>query len=104
MNDFIYNLAKYYDSNPTLRMLVKLLPKGGAIDGLVNFYTKERERRTQVFFEELENGKIELTDEVINSDSFLHKYFITLKATLDTNRTEKIKCFAELLQNTESDI
>lgn len=103
MNDSLYLLAESYNSNETLRLLIKLFPYGGIADNkLASFYSKERERRLKVFYDEIANGDLELTDEIIQSEEFLYKYYITLKAVLETRRTEKIQFFARLLKKSES--
>jgi hypothetical protein len=105
MNDSIYLLAESYNSNEILRNLIKLIPHGSIIDNkLANFYTKEKERRLKIFYDELANGNIQLTEEVIQTDDFIHKYYITLKAVLETRRNEKIQYFARLLKNSESQL
>ncbi len=43
-----------------------------------------------------------MTEDLIRSDDFIHKYFITLKAALETKRNEKIQYFARLLKNSNS--
>ncbi|RNI32830.1 hypothetical protein EFY79_19760 [Hanamia caeni] len=105
MNDSFYFLAESYNSNEILRSLIKLIPHGSIIDNkLTNFYTKEKARRLKIFYDELANGNIQLTEEVIESDDFIHKYYITLKAVLETRRDEKIQYFARLLKNSESEL
>ncbi len=105
MNNDLTHLAESYNSNKILRVLVKFMPKGGIVDNLLSsFYTKEKERRVTSFFDELSKNETALTEEIISSDDFLHKYFITLKAVIETKRTEKIKYFARLLNNSDSPI
>lgn len=83
--------------------MLKLLPYGDLVDGtLASFYTREKERRLKVFFDELDKGTISLTEEDIQKDDFLHKYFITVKAAVETKRDEKIQYFARLLMNGNS--
>ncbi len=103
MNDNLFLLAEEYHDNTVLRTLIKALPIGGIVDNtLANIYTKEKERRLKVFYNELANGSLNLTNEYINTDDFLHKYFITLHAVIETKRDEKIKFLARLLNNSES--
>lgn len=100
MNDSLYLLAESYNSHKILRLLVKLIPRGGIVDSsLSSYYTKEKEKRVTTFFDELAKNETPLTEDIINSDDFLHKYFITLKAVIETKRTEKIRYFARLLNN-----
>jgi hypothetical protein len=103
MNDDLTWIAKSYNDNRSLRLMLQLLPYGGLVDKtLSSFYIREKERRLKVFFDELNKGNINLTDEEIQNDEFLHKYFITAKAVVNTRRDEKICYFAHLLQNYNS--
>src|SRR5438105_2632604 len=103
MDNSLYLLTENYNSNEVLRLLVKLIPYGSIIDNkLVNFYTKEKEKRLKAFYDELASGKIELSEELVQSEDFLHKYYVTLKAALETKRFEKIRYFAKLLKNCQS--
>jgi hypothetical protein len=103
MNENLILLSQSYNDNKALRLLIKLAPYGGLIDStLSSFYIREKERRLKVFFDELERSQISLTDEEIQNNDFLHKYFITLKAAVNTKRDEKIQYFARLLQNSNS--
>lgn len=105
MGDTGYWLSKSYNDNRTIRLLVNLLPKGSLIDKNISaYYNKEVERRLKDFFDELERGNIQLTEDVIQSDEFIHKYFITLKAATETMRKEKIEMFARLLKNHQSSL
>ncbi len=61
-----------------------------------------RESRIKAFFEELDKGSIKLTNEVIQSEDFLHAFFATTKAALNTRREEKIRMFARLLHQAAS--
>lgn len=56
-----------------------------------------REERAREFFDELAKGTVSLTQEIIESEDFLHAYFSTAKAALNTRRREKIRYFARLL-------
>ena len=55
--------------------------------------------RLTTFFEELAEGKHELTDELIETEDFLHSYFCTLRAVLNCRHREKIRLFARLLDS-----
>ncbi len=103
MNDDLTWIGKSYNDNRALRLMVQLLPYGGLIDkNLAAFYIREKERRLKVFFDELNQGNINLTDAEIKNDDFLHKYFITARAVVDTHGDVKIRYFAHLLQNYNS--
>lgn len=92
-------LGKRYEHQPLIRALVQLIPYGigSAMDtALVTFLNKVREERARAFFDELAKGKIVLTQEQIANEDFLHAYFATARAALNTRRREKIKLFGRL--------
>jgi hypothetical protein len=94
----VKDLVSRYD-NPLIRALVQAIPVlGGPVDtlvaGAVDSITKDRAR---VFFDELANGAHALNEQTIQSEPFLHAYFCTAKAALNTRQREKIQCFARLL-------
>jgi hypothetical protein len=61
---------------------------------------KERqERQLKTFFDKLNEGEITLDKETIANKEFLHRYFITLRTVLKTNRDEKIKVLADFFIN-----
>ena len=93
------NLVRRYEGNPVIRGLVQLFPYGSAIEGaLLTTIQNIRHDRLKTFFDELAGGNIEITPELIESEDFLHAYYATVKATLNTRRREKIKMFANLLK------
>lgn len=90
--------------NPIIRALVQLIIPlvpysiGSAIDILLTSKIENmRDERYRTFFSELADGSEPLTEELIQSDDFLHAFFSTLKAAVNTRRKEKIKLFARLL-------
>jgi hypothetical protein len=95
-----------YEDNQVIRALVQLVPfgAGGALDVLlVGTLDDIRRERSAAFFDELatEGALISATD--IQSEDFLHKYFTTVKAALNTRRREKIVMFAKLLKSSTAD-
>jgi hypothetical protein len=99
-------LGDSYAGSPVLRALVRLVPYalpyvGPAAEALetllVNKLNQIRSERLRAFFDELGAGEVLLTEELIQSEDFLHKYFATLRAALDTRRREKIRVFARML-------
>ena len=81
----IGKLAEYYNNKPTIRSLLQIVPGWGSADTLLQERANEiRSERMRTFFDELAAGKQELTDNLINSEDFLHSYFCTLKAALNT--------------------
>jgi len=95
----IGRLANRYAKDPIIRGLVQLIPGGigSAADvALVTILENIREDRAREFFDELEKGAVQLTE-----DS-LHAYFATARAALNTRRREKIRYFARLLTSSIS--
>lgn len=98
----VEKLARRYEKKPLLRGLIQLIPFGfgSSIDAaLLTRLQNISEERTRTFFDELSKGKIELKPELLESENFLHCYFATVKAALNSRRREKIKMFARLLKS-----
>jgi hypothetical protein len=94
-------LAKRYQRYPVLRGLIQLIPFGigsGIDAALLTRLQNISEERTKAFFDELAEGNIVLKPELLESEDFLHCFFATAKAALNTRRREKIKFFAKLLK------
>lgn len=97
------NLSCHYSDNPVLRALLQLVPYWGCADTLLEHRAAEiRSDRIRVFFEELANGTRALTEEIIQEEDFLHNFFCTLKAAINTRHREKIRLFARLLSSSIS--
>lgn len=93
-------LAERYSKKPAIRSLLHLIPGWGAADTLLQYRADEiRKDRARTFFDELSEGKHEITDELIEKEDFLHSYFATLRAILNTRQREKIRLFARLLNS-----
>lgn len=96
----IEQLANRYKTNPVIRGLIQLVPWGigSAADvALVTILENIRKDRAREFFDELGKGAVQLTPEIIESEDFLHCYFSTVRAALNSRRREKIRYFARLL-------
>lgn len=105
MHNALAKLANAYQ-HPGIKALIALitgLPGGtfiGAIDaGLQATIERMRDERLRVFFDELSNGRIELTTDLIQNEDFLHRYFTTVNAALRSRRHEKVRLFARLLKS-----
>lgn len=103
-NPVIMRIAEAYEDKPIIRALIQVavapipLGIGSAIDsGMTKAIENIREERARSFYEQLSLGAIQLTPELIQQEDFLHAYFATLKASLATRRSEKIRFFANLL-------
>ena len=99
-------IAEAYQNNPVVRALIQLamapIPYGigSAVDAALTAAVENmRSERLRVFFDELASGSTSLTEERIQKQDFLHAYFCTLKAAMNTRRAEKIRLFARLLSN-----
>lgn len=95
-------LAARYEKNPIIRALVQLIPwgVGSAADvAITTVLARIREERAREFFDQLASGELELTQEQIATEDFLHAYFATARAALNTRRREKIRLFAQLFAN-----
>jgi hypothetical protein len=100
----IEKLAERYNSNPIVKGFVQMMIPGGAvIDEVISSRLQRvQEERMRVFFDELADGTIELTPELVESDDFLHCYFATAKAASNTRRSEKIRLLGRLLKSAMS--
>lgn len=95
------SLVSDYAKNPILRALVRLIPAGiGSAGDVLIMERAERIKRERIrtFFDELAIGKLTLTQQLVESDDFLHSLDATLRAALHTRRNNKIRMFARLLQ------
>ncbi len=93
-------LASRYGQKPMIRSLLQLIPGWGSADTLLQQRADEiRTDRMRTFFDELADGRRELTEEVVQSEDFLHSYFCTLRAALNTRQRDKIRLLARLLDS-----
>lgn len=94
----IGKLSKEYSKKPGIQALLQLVPGWGSVDTLMKHRAEEiRMDRLRTFFDELANGDIELTEELISKEDFLHFYFATLRAAINTRQREKIRMLARFL-------
>jgi len=95
-------LLERYKSNRVIRGLIQLVPFGigGAIDVvLIRTLENIQEERATAFFDELAKGDAVVNEELLESEDFLHAYYLTTKFALNSRRREKIKMFARLLKS-----
>jgi len=101
--NIVGELSNYYSDKPVIRSLLQLVPGWSSADTLLQQRASEiRSERMRAFFNELAAGKHELTEELIKTDDFLHCFFCTLRAALNTRQVEKIKMMARLLDSSLS--
>lgn len=97
----LQKMLEYYD-NRVIRALIQLVPFGigSAIDVvLIRTLENIREQRARAFFDELSNGNVLVDESLLESEDFLHAFFITTRIALNSRRREKIQMFARLLKS-----
>jgi len=91
-----------YLKNPVLRSLIECtIPIAGPVfdKSLCLLMENIKAKRRVYFFDELAKGRIQLTEDSIKSEVFLHCFFSTIDAVDRTNRKEKIALFGKLLKS-----
>jgi len=89
-----------YENDKTLQSIIHFSGISIFFDQYVSQRVKEiRFERSKTFFDELEKGLIQLDDETIKSEDFLHKFFISYKAAINTRRRKKVKMFSNLFKS-----
>lgn len=95
-------LLSKYESNRVIRGLIQLVPLGigSAIDVvLIKTLENIQEERVNTFFDELAAGNVIVDESLLESEDFLHAYYATTRAALNSRRREKIQMFARLLKS-----
>lgn len=95
----INSLIIKYERSSILRALVQLIPMGvgSALDtGIMTHVNNIRADRLKILFLKLESIEAVLTEQDIQNEDFLHAYFITTRAVVNTRRREKIELLARL--------
>jgi len=94
----IAKLSEKYSNKPIVRALCHLIPGWSSADTLLQQRANEIKReRIIAFFDAIASGETELTNEIIETEDFLHCYYATLHAAINSRRKEKIKVLAKLL-------
>ncbi len=97
------SLVERYKHNPPLRALMTLIggysPPVGALESAVlTSFERVRSERQRELFDALDRGGIELTDEIIQQEEFIHAFLATARAANRTRQRQKIRLFARLLK------
>jgi DNA-binding MarR family transcriptional regulator len=103
MTETLQQIAEWYEDRPVIRSLIQLIPfgVGSAVDtGIAVRLSNIREERLRSFFAELAEGEVDLPEELLKSDDFIHCYVETVRAALSSRREEKVQYFARLLRGT----
>lgn len=91
-------LAVFYAKYPTIAALAKLVPGGSSFDTLIQRRANEiKDARSYEFFEELADGRIELTDEIVATENFIHAFECTMRSGLRARQRRKTRMFARIL-------
>jgi hypothetical protein len=101
-DDVLARLSEAYSASASVPTLIQL---SALINPWMNvvaapiapLIARIREERRHAFFDELAKGQLDLTQEQIESEDFLHAYFATTAAAFNTRQREKIRWFARLL-------
>ena len=102
MRNKVMCYVEKYNSNPILRGLIQLVPLGigSAIDvSLTTKLANIKNKRIETFFDTLLKNNLNEDSKLLESEDFLHKYFLTVDLALKTRQEEKIKMFAKMLSN-----
>jgi hypothetical protein len=99
-------LHEQYEHEPGVRVLVEAIsaytgfPIGAVVDTFVGNKVKEMQAsRIRSFYNELNNGEIELNEDIIENDTFLHSYFSVLNYVARSKDDEKASRFAKIIKN-----
>lgn len=91
-------LSESYEKSPIIKGLIKLIPYGSSIDAYISTkLSNMRSARLKTFFDALNNGTMELTESIIETNDFLYSYFSVLNYVLRTRSDEKVERFANIL-------
>jgi hypothetical protein len=101
VDSMVTKLYKSYEDKPILKALIQAIsPIGAAADTILSTYVnKLKVDKLHAFFEQLGNGDIDLTEEIIDNTDYLHAYFATINYVLLNRSKLKIRSFAEILKS-----
>lgn len=100
--DTYFELLDEYIHRPLIRTLLQIACPylGTLIDlSLTDKYSQMIAARLRHFFDELEAGEVDLTNDLIESNEFLHCYMSTVRTVTRTYQKKKISLFARLLNS-----
>lgn len=84
-----------------IQELIRRIPSGN--DTLDVVYTQAieelREKRADLFFDELAEAGCILDETLLRNEDFLHCFTLTIKCAVNSRRREKIRVFARLLKS-----
>lgn len=93
-----------YENDKTIRGIIRFSGLSEFFSHFITDRVKEiRLKRSKTFFNELQQRNVVLKEETIKSEDFLHKFFVSYKAAINTRQREKIRMFARLLNSSLED-
>mgnify|MGYP001002782861 CR=1 FL=1 len=99
------NMMQMFQQDPALKILLavlNLIPGGNLIsagaEATMAIYNQMAMKRQAALFQELQREPYRLTEVIVQSEEFIHKFLITYRAAMMTSRKEKIEYFARLLK------
>lgn len=93
-------LAERYEGQPLLRALVQLIPGGfgAAFDSALSTrLANMRQERARIFLDALARRGVDLNEELLESDDFIHCFVRTIGIAVNSRRDEKVNYLAQLL-------
>lgn len=100
ISSIIIDLYESYENVPLIKGLIQAIPFAGIPDSIVGTYVnKLKAKRLKIFFDQLTNGDIQLTEDIISNDNFLHAFFATTHYVVNSRSDLKLKAFAEILKS-----
>jgi hypothetical protein len=98
-------LYEQYQDEPGVRLFVEAIsastgfPIGVVVDTFVGTKVKKMQAsRLRSFYDELNNGEIELNEELIENEDFLYSYFAVVNYVAISKSDEKAKRFARIIK------
>lgn len=99
------NIAKAYLENIAFRGIMQSHPFSAIIDlAISSKYSEILISRNERFFAELQAGEVDYNQDVIESNEFLHCFFISYNAAMRAKREEKISMFAKILKRESNNL
>ncbi|MFY8181105.1 MAG: hypothetical protein ACOVLG_04955 [Flavobacterium sp.] len=99
-------LHDQYENEPGVRIFVEAIsaytgfPIGAIVDTFVGIKVREMQAsRLSSFYNELNNGEIELNEDIIENVTFLHSYFSVLNYVARSKDDKKAARFAKIIKN-----
>ena len=100
LDPFIEKIQIAYENDKTIQALIHSTPLTNYFHKLISERVKElRYNRTKEFFEELNDGGVDLSVGTIESEDFLYFFFQSFEYAINSRREEKVRLLARLLKS-----